>query len=297
MAPGHLRFDFSHFERVGAGDLHEIQQIVNSMIQRNVQADIDSNVPIADALARGATALFGEKYGSHVRVVVFDEDFSVELCGGTHVAATGELGLMLLRTEGSVAAGIRRVEAIAGLDALSVAQKEMLELGRVRGQLRGQPGALSESVARLQKENRKLHKEIDRLRNQRIAASLDGLVDGAVREGPWRVAVGRIADARMDTLRKMGEELRSRLGGGSVGVLGTADPRGGKAYLVATVSDDLVERGVKAGVIVAKVARRIGGGGGGRPHLATAGGRNPGALDEALAAARRQAAESLRNVS
>ena len=275
VAPGHLRFDFNHFEKVSAAEIRHIQEFSNSVIQRNVPAEIETDVPIDQALSRGATALFGEKYGSRVRVVVFDEDFSVELCGGTHVGATGEIGLMLLRSEGSIAAGIRRVEAIAGLDAVAVAQAELSELGRVRGQLRGQPGEPNESVAALQEANKTLQKEVERLRNERLKAGLEGFVQSAACVGPWRVAVGRIADTKMDTLRMLGEELRSRLGPGSVGVLGTADPKGGKAYLVATVSDDLVAQGVKAGTIVRQLAPHVGGGGGGRPQLATAGGRSP----------------------
>ena len=293
VAPGHLRFDFNHFEKVSAAEIRQVQEIANSVIQRNVPAEIETDVPIDQALARGATALFGEKYGSRVRVVVFDEDFSVELCGGTHVGATGEIGFMLLRTEGSIAAGIRRVEAIAGLDALGVAQAELAELGRVRGQLKGQPGDLNESVAALQQANKTLQKEVERLRNERLEASLEGFVQSAANVGPWRVAVGRIADAKMDTLRKLGVELRSRLGPGSVGVLGAADPTGGKAYLVATVSDDLVSQGVKAGAIVRQLAPHVGGGGGGRPQLATAGGRSPEKLDGALGVARRSVGDML----
>ena len=293
VAPGHLRFDFSHFEKVSAGELGHIQEIVNSVIQRNVPAQIESDVPIEQALARGATALFGEKYGSRVRVVVFDKDFSVELCGGTHVGATGEVGLMLLRSEGSIAAGVRRVEAISGLDALSVAQAEMSELGRARDQLKDRQGGLDVSVASLQKKNRALQKEVERLRSERLAAGLDSIVQSAEHTGPWRLAVGRVDNAGMNTLRTLGEKLRIRLGKGSVGVLGAADPGGEKAYLVATVSDDLVRHGVEAGKIVGQIARHIGGGGGGRPQLATAGGRSPQMLDDALSVAARIVADAV----
>ena len=284
VAPGHLRFDFNHYQKVRADELQRVQEIVNCVIQRNVRAEIESDVPIAEALARGARALFGEKYGSLVRVVVFDESFSVELCGGTHVGATGEIGFMLLQSEGSVAAGIRRVEAIAGLDAVTVVQDEISELRRVRGQFKGKQGAPNESIAMLQEENRVLHKEVLRLRNERLAASLDGFAKAAVRIGGGRVAASRIADTDMATLRKMGEELRRRLGAGGIGVLGTQDPKGDKAYLVATVADDLVASGIRAGTIVGQLARCMGGDGGGRPQLATAGGRRPEKLDEALAA-------------
>ncbi len=282
VAPGYLRFDFSHYERVKPDVLRHIQIHINELIQRNVQAAIESHVPLQEALRRGATALFGEKYGSHVRVVMFDEDFSVELCGGTHVEATGELGLLLIRSEGSVAAGVRRVEAVTGIDAVDLVQKELAALGDVRRQLKRSPGPVAEQVAALQQSNKALQKEVEQLHNERLAQSLDGLVRAAVRVGARRIAIGRVADVKMGALRKLGEELRRRLGAGSVGVLGAADPGGGKAYLVATVSDDLVAEGNNASTIVGNLARQIDGGGGGRPHLATAGGRSPEKLDAAL---------------
>ena len=282
VAPGHLRFDFNHFEKISTSDLREIQRVVNRIIQRNVHAEIENDVPIEQALTRGATALFNEKYGSHVRVVVFDEDYSVELCGGTHVEATGELGLLLLRSEGSIAAGIRRVEAVAGLDAFEAAQQEVSELSRVQNQLRGQSRAPHESIALLQEENKKLQKEVDRLRKERLAARLGSIVQSSVQVGPWRVAAGRLANTKMPALRALGQELAELLGANSVGVLGAADPEGGKAYLVVSVSDDLVSLGIKAGTIVGQLAQFVGGGGGGRPQLATAGGRRPEDLGKAL---------------
>ena len=128
VAPDHLRFDFNYHERVSETDLQRVQERVNEVVQRNVAAEIMTDVPYSEAIAMGATALFGEKYGDRVRVVTFDRAFSVELCGGTHVDASGELGLFLFRSEGSVAAGVRRVEAITGLDALTVVQREFAEL-------------------------------------------------------------------------------------------------------------------------------------------------------------------------
>ena len=293
VAPGHLRFDFNHYEKVGQAEVQKIQEIVNSVIQRNVAAQIHTDVPIEKALERGAIGLFGEKYGSHVRVVIFDEKFSIELCGGTHVNATGELGLMLIRTETSVAAGIRRVEAVTGLDAVCVAQRDLAELGRVRGSLKGRPGSPSESVYQLQQDNKALGKQVARLKTELLASRLDSIVRAATQVDGVRVAVGRIPDTDMGSLRTLGETLRERVGEGGVGVLGTADPSGAKAYLVVTVSDDLVTRGVKAGPIVGKLARVIGGGGGGRPQLATAGGRTPEHLDKALNDARSLAVDLL----
>ena len=280
VAADHLRFDFSHYERVGREELKLIQERVNEVIRSNIAASIEEDVPYAEAVERGAMALFGEKYGDRVRVVTFDADFSLELCGGTHVDATGEIGLFLLRSEGSVAAGVRRVEAVAGPDALGVVQREFDELSRIRSLVNGT--SASEVVERLVQDAKRLGKEVEEMRRDRLAFGLDAIVSTAKAVGDIRLAAGRIQDTDMGSLRALGAVLRSKLGAGSVGLLGTADPNGGKAYLVATVSDDLVSRGIEARRLVGQLARRIGGGGGGRPELATAGGRKPENLDGAL---------------
>ena len=286
VAPDYLRFDFSHFERVTPDVLRRIEQRVNDVIQRNFTRQEERNVPVEEALARGATALFGEKYGDRVRVITFGSDYSVELCGGTHVGATGEIGVFRFRSEGSIAAGIRRVEAVAGRDALAFIDREIGELERVRGQFRALQRPTDEEIADLIEQNKHLEKELEQARRQQLAAGLDALIDQAREVGPARLVSGRIADTDMDTLRALGQTLRDRLGSGAVGVLGTVDPEGEKVYLVATVSDDLVqERNLQAGALVGQLARRVGGGGGGRPTLATAGGRQPEHLDATLAAA------------
>ena len=282
VAAGHLRFDFSHYERVSPEDLRRVQDRVNEQVQRNIIAQIEDNVPYKEALARGATALFGEKYGDFVRMVTFDPDFSVELCGGTHVGATGEIGLFLLQSEGSVAAGIRRVEAITGVDAVNLVTQEREMLTRTRRQFKGAKRPVEESVAELLETNRSLQKELEQLRHARLVAQVDGLLDNVSVLNGVNVVAGRIDDTDMAMLRSQGQELRLRLGPSSVGVLGTCDPGGQKAYLVAVVTDDLLPKGVKAGAIVNQLARQIGGGGGGKPDFATAGGREPEKLDTAL---------------
>ena len=293
VAPDHLRFDFSHFERVTPDELRRIQERVNEVIQRNIAKQVEPDVPYDEAVARGAMALFGEKYGDRVRVVTFDPDYSLELCGGTHVDATGEIGVFRFRSEGSIAAGIRRVEAVAGQDALAFINHEVDELGRVRGQFRALQRPTDEEVADLLDQHKRLEKELERLRKKSLAAGLDAMIGQAQTVGAARLVTGRLDDTDMETLRALGQTLRDRLGEGAVGVLGTADPGGGKVYLVATVSDDLVQGGVQAGKLVGQLARRVGGGGGGRPTLATAGGKQPEHLDEALAAAGDVLAEML----
>ncbi|MDX1545876.1 MAG: alanine--tRNA ligase-related protein, partial [Rhodothermales bacterium] len=285
VAPDRLRFDFSHFEGVGADDLRQLEQRVNEVIQRNVARQEDRDVPMEDALARGAMALFGEKYGDRVRVITFDPDYSVELCGGTHVAATGEIGVFRFLSEGSVAAGVRRVEAVAGHDALRHIDQAMEELAQAKGQFKALGRPVHEAIAELMEERRLLEKNLEGLRQQQLEGRLETFLRDAARIDGARLVTGRVEGASMDALRTLGQTLRDRAGDGAVGVLGTVDPEGGKVYLVATVADDLVQRGVQAGRLVGALAKRVGGGGGGRPQLATAGGRQPENLDDALAAA------------
>ncbi len=283
VAPDHLRFDFSHFERVTSGELETISRIVNEKVQENIAQQEERNVPVAEALERGAMALFGEKYGDLVRMITFDPSFSVELCGGTHVDATGEIGVFTFRSEGSVAAGIRRVEALAGVDALSFMGERLEELDRVRGQFKGIQRPTDEEVAELIEQNRKLSRELENARTAALASRLEGILQQAATVDGVRVAVGDVGQAEMDTLRGLGEEFRSRAGQNTVGVLGARGSGGEKAYLVAIVTDDVIEgKGLKAGDIVGRVARLVGGGGGGRPGLATAGGREPENLKAAL---------------
>ncbi len=284
VAPDRLRFDFSHFERVGPEALRAIERQVNEQIQRNIAQQEDRDVPIDEARERGAVALFGEKYGDRVRVITFDPDFSVELCGGTHVMATGEIGLFRFLSEGSVASGVRRVEAVAGPEALRHIGEELGALERVRGRFAGTGRPVDEEVAALQDEVSRLEGELSKLRQGQLADRLDAFIAEGVHVGNVRLVTGRLDGVEMDALRELGQTLKDRLGEGSVGVLGATAPGGEKVYVVATVADDLVSEGeLKAGALVGALGKRLGGGGGGRPDLASAGGREPGKLDAALA--------------
>ncbi|MBN4056381.1 alanine--tRNA ligase, partial [Rhodothermus sp. AH-315-K08] len=166
VAPDHLRFDFSHFSRVSPDELRSVERLVNEVIQRNAPKQEELDVPIKDALARGATALFGEKYGDFVRMITFDPDYSVELCGGIHVDATGEIGVFRIRSEGSVASGIRRIEAVAGNDAVDFLHLELDELVRVRGQFKSLQRPSDEEVADLVEANKRLAKELEAMRQE-----------------------------------------------------------------------------------------------------------------------------------
>ena len=288
VAPDRLRFDFSHFERLTDEERRAVEARVNELVLRNIPRDEARDVPLDEAKARGAMALFGEKYGERVRVITFDPEVSVELCGGTHAASTGEVGLFRLTSEGSVASGVRRVEAVAGEAALAWLDAELGELEAARGLFKQLPDGLPPAVEALQGEVKGLEAELAGLRREQAAAGLDAMLAEAAEVGPARVATGAVPGADMDTLRDLAETARNRMtasGGGGVAVFGSADAAAGKAYLAASVTDDLVAEGVQAGALVGALARKVGGGGGGRPTLATAGGKNPDGLDAALAAA------------
>jgi len=283
VAPDHLRFDFSHFERVSTDELRQIEDRVNDVIQSNVQKGEDVEVPIKDAMARGAMALFGEKYGDTVRVITFDPDFSVELCGGIHVMATGEIGLFKFISEGSVAAGIRRIEAVAGSEAIAYLHREMDELSRVRGQFKSLQRPSDEEVSDLLSANKQLEKDLSALRIKALSADLDRFVEDGEKIKDTTVIVGELDGLDMNMLRSLAEQLKAKMSPNSVGVLGTADAKAGKAYLACCVTVDLVEKKtLSAGDIVGILAKKLGGGGGGRPELATAGGRKPDKLGEVL---------------
>jgi alanyl-tRNA synthetase len=284
VTPTHLRFDFSHFEKVGPEDLIAVENRVNEMIQKNIQKQEDRDIPIKQALDRGATALFGEKYGERVRVITFDPAYSIELCGGVHVASTGEIGLFRFTSEGSVASGVRRVEAVAGMDALGFIHAELAELGRVRDQFRTLQRPSDEEIADLIERSKSLEKEADALRLVALEQKAQAFVTSAITIGPLKLVVGRLDGADSGVLQEICSNMSATLGAGHVCVFGSADEAQEKVYLACSVSEDLVKgHGLQAGKLIGLIAKEVGGGGGGRPTLATAGGKLPGKLNEALA--------------
>ncbi|MEM8557225.1 MAG: alanine--tRNA ligase [Bacteroidota bacterium] len=283
VAPDRLRFDFSHYERVVPDELAQIERRINDLVQQNIPLEEERAVPIEEAKARGAMALFGEKYGDIVRVITFDADISVELCGGTHVDATGAIGLVKLTSEGSVASGVRRVEAVAGAAALGFLAAQAATLDAVRGQFKTLNRPVEEAVADLAQQTKDQAKEIAALKAQLAASGVDALIDDATDVDGVRLVRGAIDGADAKTLQDLAADLRERLGENAVVVLGAADHEAGKAMLVCAVTGDLPKRGVQAGKLVGLLAKRVGGGGGGRPTLATAGGRQPEHLGAALA--------------
>ena len=279
----HLRFDFSHYEAMTREQLDEVEAQVNEKIQENIPLTEERDVPIEEAKKKGAMMLFGEKYGEFVRVITFDEEYSVELCGGTHVGATGEIGYFRFLHESSAAAGIRRIEAVVGNAADKLLRSEKNVVHNIKAVF----GQTDDPVANIQKliqEKKELEKELEKLNMQNNASKLDDIIKGGeALDSGIKLVKGEVAGADMNTLKQLGYNALQKSESNSVIVLGSKDEEEGKVFLMVAVTDDLIkEKGLKAGALVGQLGRLVGGGGGGQPNLATAGGRNPEKLTEAL---------------
>jgi alanyl-tRNA synthetase len=282
VAPERLRFDFTHGAMLTQDELDAVEQSVNDAILANYPLEVEQTNYQA-AVSRGAMALFGEKYGEEVRVIKIGapgEPFSMELCGGTHVQYTGEIGLFRIVSEASVGAGVRRIEAVTGRMAQQLVQKRLGVLDAAATHLGTPPEEVDRGVLRLMGEIHDLQKEIGELRRDLARLEFEALINHVRDVAGVRVLAAPVTATDMDTLREMTDWFRNRLGSVVI-VLGSVID--GKPNFVAAVTPDLVERGLQAGTLVKKVARVVGGGGGGRPTLAQAGGRDPDRLDEALA--------------
>ncbi len=279
VAPDRLRFDFTHFEGVTPAQLDDIVGIVNDEVRRDCAVDISFD-SFDRAVEMGAMMLFSEKYGDVVRMVQVG-DFSLELCGGTHVQSTGQIGLFQLTQETGTAAGVRRIEAVTGPGAEALVREQKKILVNLSSQLSASTSELSNKVAHLIAHNRELERELQSLRRERAGSEMDMLVNSALNVNGLRVVVAEVSPPDMDGFRTMGDGLRDALGTGGVGVIGAN--LNGKASLLAVVTDDLIGQGVQAGNVVKAIAQIVGGGGGGRPHLAQAGGKFPEKIGEALA--------------
>ena len=279
VAPDRLRFDFTHFEGVTPTQLDDIAGIVNDAVRRDWAVDISFDT-LDRAVEMGAMMLFSEKYGDVVRMVQVG-DFSLELCGGTHVQSTGQIGLFQLTQETGTAAGVRRIEAVTGPGAEALVREQKKILVDLSSQLSASTSELSDKVAHLIAHNRELEREVQSLRREQAGSEMDMLVNSALNVNGVRVVAAEVSPPDMDGFRTMGDGLRDALGTEGVGVIGAN--LNGKASLLAVVTDDLIGRGVQAGNVVKAIAQVVGGGGGGRPHLAQAGGKFPEKIGEALA--------------
>jgi len=281
--PGHLRFDFSHFASLDDEELQDIEDLANREVLRNDRVEVIEDVPIDQAVNEyKAMALFGEKYGDRVRVIRIG-DFSTELCGGTHTAATGEIGLIKILKEGSVSSGVRRVEAVTGEGSLRHFRKdhqlENVVATLVRGDDESPAEALKRELERREDELKKLRKELDQARMKSAASSVSSATENVREVKGVKVLAHRADNLERPQLRTLIDNLRNKLGSGVV-VLGSVQD--GKVALIVGVTKDLTAR-VQAGKIIAEVAKKVGGSGGGRPDMAEAGGKDPAALDSALA--------------
>jgi alanyl-tRNA synthetase len=275
-----LRFDFSHFEPVSAGQLKAIEDRVNGQIRANTQV-LTRLMSMEDAMAAGAMALFGEKYGDEVRVLSMGEDdFSVELCGGTHVARTGDIGLMRIVSESGIASGVRRIEAVTGAGALARIEETERQLASVCDVVKASADSVAAKVAALRSENRELEREIARLKQKLASGTGADLTSAAVEVAGIKVLAASVEGADPKSLRDTLDQCKNKLGSAVILLAAVNDD---KVALAAGVTRDLTDR-VRAGDLMQEFARRLGGKGGGRPDMAQGGGTDVAALPEALRA-------------
>jgi len=277
-----LRFDFSHFSKVTTEELAEIELKVNQKIRENIALEENRYMPIEEAKASGALMLFGEKYGEFVRMITFDEDYSRELCGGTHVSSTGEIGLFKIISESSVAAGVRRIEAVTADAAEAYLNKEMSELNAVRGLFKN-PKNVAQAVEKLQEENRVLKKQVEKLNVLQAKMAKVQLDETANKINGVQFISGRIDVDSADAVKNIAFSYRSS-GESFFFVVGAEI--NGKANLSIALSDDLISKGMNAGKLIRELAREIKGGGGGQPFFASAGGKDASGIERAIARAK-----------
>jgi alanyl-tRNA synthetase len=278
VAPDRLRFDFSHYQALTAAELTEIERLVNAQIRANLPGEI-SVLPFDQAVAAGAMALFGEKYEADVRVLKLG-GFSMELCGGTHVQRTGDIGFFKIVSESGIAAGIRRIEALTGEGAVQWAESTDDLLREVGALVRGGRDEVKDKIEQLLERNRKLDKEVQQLKGRLASGQGGDLASNAREVNGVKVLATRVDGADARALRDAVDQLKSKLKSAVI-VLGAVEGDS-KVLLVAGVTQDQTDR-IKAGELVGSVAQQVGGRGGGRPDMAQAGGSNPAALDAALA--------------
>jgi len=278
VAPDHLRFDFTHFKKITSAQLGEIETIVNGKIQDDLPLDIQIT-EFESARKVGAMALFGEKYGDTVRMITIG-NFSRELCGGTHVKRTGEIGLFLITEETSVASGIRRIEALTGPKAVEYAQQNR-DLSRELGNLLNvSSNEISEKINELINQIRVLEKENQKFKTERVLSRIDDLIKNSEKIGKMTFVCQEFHDLDINDLKQLGDRLRA-VSKYTVGFF--INHKDGRMNFVCVVTDDIVQNHLlNAGEMVSKAAKIVGGGGGGRPHLATAGAKDSKKLPEVL---------------
>ncbi len=272
-----LRFDFTHFSRISDDELRQVEDIANDMIRKNLPVDTQV-CSLAEALKTGATAVFDEKYSDTVRVVKMGE-MSMELCGGTHVTRTGDIGLLKILHESAIAAGVRRIEALTGAEALRHVQKAEDELRRTAGLFKSGQLEVFDRTEKLQKAIRELEREIETLKGKLASRDSGDLMSQVKEIAGVQVLAAKVEIADAKVLREFGDKLRDRLASGIILLAGKA---GDRVLLLCMVTKDLAGR-FHAGNIIGQLAPIVGGKGGGRPDMAQAGGNQPENIDKLLA--------------
>ena len=272
-----LRFDFSHFSAMTAEELQKVEDMVNEQIAAGLPVDIE-NMPIEEARKTGAQALFGEKYGDVVRVVNMG-DYSIEFCGGTHVKNTNEIMAFKILSESGVAAGVRRIEALTSKGLIRYYDNLEKKLNEAAKVLKATPENLAEKIAHLTAENKALHSEVESLKSKLAQDAMGDVMDQVQEVKGVKLLAAEVDGVDMNGLRDLGDQLKEKLG---EGVVVLASGNDGKVSLMVTATEAAMKQGAHAGNLIKAIAGLVGGGGGGRPNMAQAGGKNPAGIQEAL---------------
>lgn len=286
VTPDRLRFDFAHFQQLTQEELQKVEDMVNEEIRASLPV-VTKVMNIEDAKKSGAMALFDEKYSENVRVVSMG-DFSKELCGGTHVANTGVIMAFKIVSESGIAAGVRRIEALTGGGVFAYYKEQEEMLLKAAKLLKTTPAAVTEKIGHLLAEMKAVQSENDALKSKAAKDALGDVMDQVKEIKGVKVLASRVEGVDMNSLRELGDQLKEKLGDGIVLLASVTD---GKVSLMATATDAAMKAGAHAGNLIKAIASIVGGGGGGRPNMAQAGGKNPAGVDEALA----KAAEVIEN--
>ncbi len=279
-----LRFDFSHFAKMTDEEIQSVESLVNKKIRENIPLEEQRNVPIAEAKTQGAMALFGEKYGEEVRMIIFDRNYSVELCGGTHASSTGQIGFFKIASEGSISTGVRRIEAITGIEAERYICQEEQELHEIKALLK-HPKDLGKTISSLLDEKNSTEKELAHLKNEKVGDIKVDLINSAENINGMKVILQKVEVHDANGLKQLGFELKNQL---SSLFMVLAAEINGKPQIAVVISENLVqEHDYNAGDIVRELSVLIKGGGGGQPFFATAGGSDVSGLEQVLISARK----------
>ncbi len=283
-----LRFDFTHFSPMTDEEIAKVEQIVNENILRGLPV-VTKEMTLDEAKKTGAMALFGEKYGEKVRVVQMGE-FSSELCGGTHVENTRNISAFKILSESGVAAGVRRIEALTGAGLIAYYDQMEQQLKQAAKALKAAPADVVKKITAMQEECKALAKENDALKAKMAKAAAGDMMSAAEEVNGVKILVSRLTDVDMNGMRDLGDEAKQKLG---EAIVVFAAENGGKVNLMATATDGAVAKGAHAGNLIKEIAKLVGGGGGGRPNMAQAGGKNPAGIEEALKRAKEAAKEQI----